>query len=258
MLIDWYTVAAQALNFLVLVALLKIFLFDRVVKIMDQRQQSIDERLRQAREEREQAEALRLSLEAERSALEENRDRELRRAAQEADERRRELLEQARKEVDGQREAWRESLRRERDDLDRRLAGVLAGGVLDVSARALGDLAGQDMIPPMADRFLDELRALPEQERKALVRGAGESGVLEIAAFFPLPASERERVAGSVREILGTDAKIRFTESSDAPGMVVSADGRRFGWDVTRYFDRLAESVEEVLAGGDTGEGNHE
>ena len=41
MTIDWFTFVAQIINFLILVALLKYFLYGRLVAAMDQRQQDI-------------------------------------------------------------------------------------------------------------------------------------------------------------------------------------------------------------------------
>jgi F-type H+-transporting ATPase subunit b len=45
MLIDWFTVAAQIVNFLVLVALLKHFLWGRLVRAIDEREKRIAGRL---------------------------------------------------------------------------------------------------------------------------------------------------------------------------------------------------------------------
>ena len=56
MLIDWFTVLAQIVNFLILVALMKRFLYGPLVAAIDAREQSIDTRLAEAaRKEREAA-----------------------------------------------------------------------------------------------------------------------------------------------------------------------------------------------------------
>ena len=56
MLIDWFTVIAQIINFLVLVALLKRFLYGRIIKAMDQREEKIAFRLADAERKRNEAE----------------------------------------------------------------------------------------------------------------------------------------------------------------------------------------------------------
>ena len=55
--LDWLTVAAQIVNFLVLVWLLQHFLYAPITKAMSHREERIEERLADARKSREEAEA---------------------------------------------------------------------------------------------------------------------------------------------------------------------------------------------------------
>ena len=41
MLIDWFTVVAQVINFLILMGLLKYFLYNRILGAMDEREQHL-------------------------------------------------------------------------------------------------------------------------------------------------------------------------------------------------------------------------
>ena len=56
MLIDWFTVVAQIVNFLVLVALLKHFLFGRLVKAIDERKKKVESCLADAEAKSKEAE----------------------------------------------------------------------------------------------------------------------------------------------------------------------------------------------------------
>ena len=56
MLIDWFTVLAQIINFLVLVYLLKRFLYGRIIRAMDERERKIALRLEEAQGRKEEAE----------------------------------------------------------------------------------------------------------------------------------------------------------------------------------------------------------
>ncbi len=48
MAIDWITVSAQIVNFLILVWLLKHFLYQPIIRAMDRREQRVSERLNEA------------------------------------------------------------------------------------------------------------------------------------------------------------------------------------------------------------------
>ena len=55
MLIDWFTVVAQIVNFVVLVVLLKHFLYDRIIGAMARREETIRARREAAENEKEEA-----------------------------------------------------------------------------------------------------------------------------------------------------------------------------------------------------------
>lgn len=89
MLIDWFTVGAQIINFLILLLLLKIFLFDRVVRTMDERQEKISARFADAKSRARQAREKVQSLEDDKGALQENRQQLIAEAKEDAEAKRR-------------------------------------------------------------------------------------------------------------------------------------------------------------------------
>ena len=56
MLIDWFTVVAQIVNFLVLVGLMKYFLYERLIRAIDEREKGIAGRLAEAERKNQDAE----------------------------------------------------------------------------------------------------------------------------------------------------------------------------------------------------------
>ena len=106
MQIDWLTVIAQIVNFLILIWLLKRFLYQPVINAMDRREQRIAERLHNA-ELREQAAAdTRLDYQHKIEALEQDRDALIKQAREAAESERRVLLDEARNEVAEKRSHW--------------------------------------------------------------------------------------------------------------------------------------------------------
>jgi len=99
-LINWFTVVAQIVNFLVLVFLLKYFLYDRVIRAMDQREQKIQQRLQEAEEKKQEAEQEAEAYGKKNRDFDAKREEMLAQAKKEADARRKELTEEARQTVD--------------------------------------------------------------------------------------------------------------------------------------------------------------
>ena len=171
MLIDWTTVIFQLVNFLILMALLKKFLFGRVTKAMDEREEEIAGRLERAEEKQNQADRLKDEYERKAAHIEQERRERLETAGREAEEKRKELIRQAREEVDLQKKRWRQSLDDERDSFLRRMRDLAATQVFEISRRVLADLADAELDERAAKVFTRRLSELSEEDRVALADG---------------------------------------------------------------------------------------
>jgi len=96
MLIDWFTVVAQAVNFLILVWLLKRFLYRPVLAAIDAREQKIATQLAQATQREAQAQTEREEFQRRNETLAREREAILRKASDAVDAERQTLLEAAR------------------------------------------------------------------------------------------------------------------------------------------------------------------
>src|SRR5471030_2866636 len=94
MLIDWFTVGAQALNFIILVWLLKRFLYKPILNAIDARENRIAAELANAATTRTAAETERVEFQRKSTALDEQRSALLGKAVDEAKAERERLLAQ--------------------------------------------------------------------------------------------------------------------------------------------------------------------
>ncbi|MBL8296436.1 MAG: hypothetical protein JNN08_31615, partial [Bryobacterales bacterium] len=121
MLIDWFTVGAQIVNFLVLVWLLKKFLYGPIVHAVDEREGRIAGRLAEAKEKEEQAAQERAQYEAKIQELEATHESMLAQMRAEVERNQSELIEKARARVQALETEWQEEVDRERREF---LAGL--------------------------------------------------------------------------------------------------------------------------------------
>ena len=73
MLIDWFTVGAQALNFIILVGLMRRFLYKPVLKAIDEREKRIAAELADAAGKKAEAEKERADLQRKQAAMDDQR-----------------------------------------------------------------------------------------------------------------------------------------------------------------------------------------
>lgn len=234
MLIDWFTVAAQAVNFLLLVWLLKRFLFTPIRKAMRERNQRIQQDLDQAENARNQARQKRQELEEERGNLDKERRQILDQAREEARQWREQAMESAKADVEEQRRAWREALREEQQAFARRLTTGIAETSLTVCRKALQDLADADLETRLAGKMLAELPAnghAPPQ--KALVRTG-----------FPPGDELKQRLRQGLQKKWPDLKDIAFEHSQDIGfGIECLLDQDKISWNASRYISGLEQRV---------------
>ncbi|MFL7807939.1 MAG: hypothetical protein AB8I80_04885, partial [Anaerolineae bacterium] len=141
MQIDWLTVAAQIVNFLLLVWLLHHFLYGPVMAAMARREARIADRIRSARDREDAAERERERLHERMARLEDRRDAVLEQAREEAESEKQRLLDEARTELEDKREQWRQQLRDEQNAFLAQLRRNTAEAFTDLARKTLGDLA---------------------------------------------------------------------------------------------------------------------
>jgi len=259
-LIDWFTVSAQVVNFLILIYLLKRFLYGPILQAMDRREQEIGDRLREAAETRAAAEQEAEDYRRKAREVEEERPRRLKAVEEEVGRHRRELLDKGKAEVEELREAWRKSMAREQrnflDELKRRTGSE----VVRIAGRALAELADADLAERLVARFCERLDALSSDEKERWSAAATQEEVA-LRSAFELEPSLRGRIVSALQEVCGKELQFAYRTDPDMPlGLELTTGGVRLSWGLESYFEALEKKVAELLqeqaasAGGNGGE----
>ena len=114
MLIDSFTVIAQIINFLILIYLLKRFLFNRIIKIMDDREMQITDQMQGAETAKEAAQKELEEQRRIREELQEKWNEMLAEAKKDAQKKREELVKDARSKIDEEQKNWSEAILKQR------------------------------------------------------------------------------------------------------------------------------------------------
>jgi F-type H+-transporting ATPase subunit b len=248
MLIDWFTVAAQIVNFLVLVALLRHFLYGPIIRAMDRREEQVVSRLRDAESRWQEAEGEKQLYLDNQKTLDRQRGELLEQARGEAEELRRKLLAEVRHEVAESKKHWQAALAREREAFLKELRQRAGLQVFAVSAKALADLADAELEQKIIGRFIKEVGMLNAESRREL-RAAARQKAVTIVSAFAIAAEEQQRLGGQLREIIGDQAELRFAVD---PGLICgvrfNVHGGVVGWNLEEYLHDLEQDLGQALA----------
>ncbi|NGP54501.1 F0F1 ATP synthase subunit B [Thioalkalivibrio sp. XN8] len=246
MQIDWITVSAQIVNFLLLVWLLKHFLYGPVIRAMNRREERISERLDEAREREKEAQQEARRYEQKTAELEAQREEMLATARQEAEEEKKRLLDEARTEAHEARDEWRQEVERERVDFLDGLRRHIGRNFHDLARKALGELADARLEAQVVEVFIDRLKSLDQEDARAL---AADTDRLAVASAFELDSATRSRLTRAIHDELGKNLDVEYRQAEEVVcGLVLAGGGVRIGWNLAHYLDDLAAAVEETLA----------
>lgn len=249
MKIDWFTFAAQIVNFLVLVALLRWLLYGPIVRAMNQREAKIAGRLQEADEMQQAADDKVQQYENKARELEQEREEIFRQARQEAQQEHKRLLKDARKEVDRRREHWEREFHREREDLLSDLRRQAGESAMQVARRTLSKLADTELEARMFEAFLARLQQIDDDKREEIIHhlGDGEAELL-IRTAFDVSQEQRDRLHETIHDTFNTNAEISFEQSSDLIcGLELDVGGYSFGWNVKDFLHGIDTEFTERL-----------
>lgn len=246
MRVDGWTLLLQAINFLILVWLLRRFLYRPVLAVIAERQAATDGVRAKAEGLRQEAETLRRGLEEERAALARQGDRALSDARAEAEAGRAALLEKARAEADAAAAAARAALDEERGKALAGLQDRAAGLATVLAGRLLRAASGGGVDAPLLDAACRSVEALPGPQRRALAGEDGSPVPVRLVAAGPL---DGEACAARLSRALGRP--VALTVERD-PGLLAGVE-LHFPHSVLRHSwkQALAEAREELTRDDD-------
>lgn len=249
MSIDWLTVVAQIINFLVLVWLLQRFLYGPITQAMEAREQNIRQRLDDAAETKRQAEAEAAKLKDARDQLEAGREDLLSKARADADKLKRELDDEMREEMEKRRGAWRLELEEEEGAFVTDLRKRAVEQFYALAREALGGLAHKTLNEAIAEGFADRLADLENDSLGKLREAARHSnGAMTVESGFALSTAMKQRVTGAVREQLATDAEVDYIVNEELiSGVRLRVGGQTVAWSLGSYLDRLEQRARGII-----------
>jgi F-type H+-transporting ATPase subunit b len=249
MMIDWFTVAAQVLNFLILVWLLKRFLYKPILHAIDAREKRIALALADADAKRAEAERERDEFRHKHEAFEQQRATLLSRATDEAKAERLRLLDEARQAADTLRGEHQQALLREQQGLHAEIARLTRDQVFAIARKTLADLAETSLEQRLCEVFVQRLRALDPEARADLAEALKTaSDPVRVRSAFDLPAAQQAAIQAALNETFSADIPARF---ETAPGLIggieLSANGHKVAWSIAEYLASLEKGVGELL-----------
>jgi F-type H+-transporting ATPase subunit b len=247
--IDWFVLFCQIFNFLLLVYLLKRFLYGRIIKAMDDREAKIVARFADAEDMKVKATEAAGLYEKRNQLLNEAKEQMLNEATMAADAKRKELMEKVREEVDQVKARWQDMLVREKDAFFSDLRQRAAKQLYATARKALRDLADADLEERIVDEFLRRVKEL-DAEKSVQIRNAisGGGNNVIIQSAFSISEQRRAQIEEVLKKQITNGFTIRYLQQPDiVSGIELRVNGHKIAWSLNEYLEALVESLTETL-----------
>ena len=249
MLIDWFTVGAQVLNFLILLWLMKRFLYQPILNAIDAREARIAQELADAAATKTAAGKERDDFQHKNEAFDQERAALLSKATDEAKTEREQLLDAARAAADAQKVKSQESLKNEAANFNQALRRKAQTEVFAIARQTLSDLATAGLEQRAAEVFIGRLRALDSDAKNKLtqaLKAATEPALVRSA--FDLSPEQHAEIQRALNETVSADVPLRFETAPElVSGIELTTPGQKVAWSIAQYLGALEKSVCELL-----------
>ncbi len=207
MLVDWFTVGAQALNFIILVWLLKRFLYKPILNAVDARERRIAAELADADAKRAEAQKERDEFQHKNEEFDQERAGLVSKARDEAKAERQRLLDDARMAADALSARRQEAMQSDAQNLNHAIRRRTQQEVFAIARKALTDLATASLEECMSEAFRRRLLTMDgkaEEGIAAALKTASEPAVVRSA--FDLPEAQRAAIKTALNETFSADS----------------------------------------------------
>jgi F-type H+-transporting ATPase subunit b len=249
MLTDWFTIVAQALNFLILVWLMKRFLYKPILHAIDEREKRIAIELANADAKRAEAQKEHDEFQHKNAEFDQQRAALLSKATDQAQAERQRLIDEARKAADALSAKRQETLRNEERNLYQAISRRTQQEVFAIARKALTDLATVSLEERLGEVFTRRLREMDGKAKEALGEALKTvSGPAVVRSAFDVPADQRAAIQNALNETFSAEIRVRFETAPDLiAGIELTSNGQKVAWSIADYLASLERGIDELL-----------
>lgn len=214
--LNWTTFILEAINFLVLVWILKRFLYKPVVNAIAQRKAAIDQTLSDAKARQADAKALEEQYSNRMAEWEREKQKLRSSVVEEVNAQRAQLLKALEGSLDQERQKTKVLEERRLKEL-RKIAeqeGIALG--VKFTARLLRRCASQELEEKLVRLVLEDLPNLPKEQLQAIRAACQEPGWhIKTTSAFPLSEPQRSAIMHTLTDVTQDGASVEFHEDRD-------------------------------------------
>ncbi|MDP4268624.1 MAG: F0F1 ATP synthase subunit delta [Bacteroidota bacterium] len=247
--INWFIVAAQIINFLILAWLLKKFLYKPILKAVEEREKKIISQLKEAEAIKDEALKEQAEFLQKNEAFEQEKQALLSAFTSETNEKRQQLLEEARHDAEVLRDNLKAVLAEAQESLSREISQKAQEEIFAIARKVFTELASADLEEQTVSVFIQRLNALSIEEKQQFTAAfKSDHQPILVKSAFDLNENQQQKIAETISKLLGAKPQFKFaTAPLLVSGIELVANGYKIAWSIDEYLRTLQSAISETI-----------
>jgi len=243
--INWFTVIAQVINFLILVWLLKRFLYKPILKAIDEREKKITAQIKDADDKKAVAAKEQADFKKRNDEFDAQKKAMTDKVIADTNAQRDKLLEDAKNEANTLRSNLEKGIKEKQEADALATADKTQQQVFAITKKALKDMASSSLDEQSVNTFIKRLKVLNDDEKQQFKTAfKSNTNNILVKSAFELPPEQQAAINDGVNETLGTKAGLQFTTSPELiSGIELTTNGYKLAWSFAEYLNALQKNI---------------
>ncbi|MBA6151401.1 F0F1 ATP synthase subunit delta [Gelidibacter maritimus] len=239
--INWFTVIAQIVNFLILVWLLKRFLYKPVLEAIDAREKKIALQLKEAATKKAEAKKDQDLFRQKNEYFDKERVAIMNAVHEQVDAEKQRLFEEVRQESTVLRSKFEESLKQQEQDITNRFKIKTKDAVFQIAKKTLSDLADVSLEQQVVTVFIHKIRNLDGAAKTKFIEALKNSdGLITISSVFDLTDNSKQQLEKALEKITEKQNDFQYElEPELVSGIKIETATYQLSWTIDSYLEAL-------------------
>jgi F-type H+-transporting ATPase subunit b len=245
MKINWFTVIAQVINFLVLVWLLKRFLYKPILNAIDEREKKIAGELKDADDKKAAAIKEQDDFNKKNADFGQQKKALMDKVISDTNAQREKLLQDAKDEANTLRSNLEKTIKESQQNDELANAEKTQKQVFSITKKLLKEMASSSLEDQSVNTFNKRLSSLNDEEKKKFIEAfKSNTNTILVRSAFELSAAQQTTINTAVNEVLATKSQLQFKTAPELiSGIELTTNGYKLAWSFSEYLNALQNSI---------------
>lgn len=249
--IDFFTLGAQIINLLILLFLLRKFLYLPVLKVLEERKNLLDNEYSEAEKTRKKAELLEQKMQKEYALIEEEKQRIFAETKIKVQELEQKLIDEAYIEFNKARKSWKNKLLSEQKTFEFVLQKLIVEYFARFTDSALMQMADVNLNELFIHKLKQKLSELNKEQKADFERDFLSSKILNVCTAEELSLQTKNEFEIFLKNNFNISEKLKlkfFVDKKLICGVELKVDERMLAWNLAEYIADFSKNLNEAVA----------